>query len=674
MPTSTALSVNNQRGFSPLLIIILLAVLALGIIAYFFFSQSNPLTSLFPKKETVAASAIGIQPGQPIDDNGNILITEDVANRLRDSGAKWVRLNFRLGPYSSDTPEFYSKYDTFVKRLNDRGIQVVALMSNESWHSGNGQQGWVENNFEHTGRDGHNKYIDEFGYAFARMAKHFEGKIKYWEIWNEPNCWSQNPSNGVYTGCSYIYPSNFAAMLTHVHTQAHYYNNIDVEIISGGLFGHDISGFGTGPAGADYLDDTYNAGINKTGKWAWTKATYGKYPLDGVGQHIYITGNKAVDKTAFSNYLDYINNVVKKYEGFGSNKKTWVTEYGWATNQLSESLQASNLSAVIPIFNAKPYVASSFWFQLDESPGAGLFYGLYRTDGSGKPALSVFRNLNPTSSVVAGQKEDGSFVSAIKDYYDTHGGQISWGSPFDNGGGVYAHMWDYGYVQDFNGGTIGKGTIFDTGHSLAYGFWNKYMEGDNHFKLKFPISEEYPYASGTRQDFQGGYMTWDPVNQVRVFTGTQTPSPTPTPTPTATPSPTPTVTSTTSVKPGQREDGKFVDSIRKFYNNNGGEAKWGNPFDNGGGAYAHKWDFGFVQDFDGGSIGKAAIFDTGHSVAQGFREVYLQGDNHMKLRFPKTEEYAYKNGTRQDFQKGYMTWDPLNNIRVFVGGKQIWPN
>lgn len=522
---------NNQKGAIPLfLIVALIGVLVFIVLTSTFSFKENLFSSLYPKEESVAASEpLGIQPGQPIDDSGNILITETVADRLKSTGAGWVRINFRLGPYQSDTPEFYSKYDTIVNRLQARGLQVVALMSNESWPGG--QNNWTENNFEHTGRDGHNLYIDQFGYAFGRLAKHYEGKIKYWEIWNEPNCYAQSPSQGVFTGCSFIYPSNFAAMLTHVHTQAHYYNNIDVQIIAGAVFGHDISGFGTGPAGADYLDETFNTGINKTGKFAWTKATYGTYPLDAIGQHIYITGNRAVDESAFSQYLDYIHNVLVKYEGPSSTKQTWVTEYGWATNQTDETTQANNLSKVVPIMRGKSYVANSFWFQLDESPGANLFYGLYRGDFSSKPAYTVFKNQNPTSSptptptptpppaptISPGQKADGSIVNTILNYYNTHGGKANWGSPYDNGGSAYAHMWDFGYVQDFNGGKTGKGAIFDSGHGVAHDFWKTYLLGNNHIILKFPTTEEYPFRNGTRQDFQGGSMFWDPVNKVRVF-------------------------------------------------------------------------------------------------------------------------------------------------------------
>jgi len=262
-----------------------------------------------------ASGPHGTQPGWAVDDSGNVLITDAIADRLAQSGAGWVRINFRLGPYASDTSQFYAAYDTVVNRLRSRGLQIIALMSNESWRGS--QADWQANNWENTGGDGYNTYIDQFGYAFARMAAHWQGQIKYWEIWNEPNCWSSNPSPGVFVGCSYIYPSNFAAMLTHCHSQVHYYNNIPVQIISGGLFGHDIGGFNSGSAGAQYLDSTYNVGINSTGKFAWTMATYGSYPLDGIGHHIYINQGGNVSTSWFGTYLDYVHNIVTTWEGAG---------------------------------------------------------------------------------------------------------------------------------------------------------------------------------------------------------------------------------------------------------------------------------------------------------------------------------------------------------------------
>lgn len=452
----------------------------------------------------------GSQPGQPIDDSGNILITDEVADRLAQAGG-WVRMNFRLGPYSSDSAAFYAAYDTIVNRLRARGLQVLGLMSNESWRGS--QADWTQNSFEQSSGDGHNAFIDQFGYAFARLAKHYENQIAAWEIWNEPNCWSDNPAPGVYTGCSYIYPSNFAALLAHCHSQVHYYNHIAVQVVSGGLFGHDIGGFGSGPAGVDYLDSTYDTGINRTGKFSWAHGAYGTYPLDGIGQHIYINQGGAVSASWFRSYLDSMHAVVTKWEGASSGKSTWLTEFGWTQPQVSESTQAANLTQAMSIVNAKSYVAHALWFQ-NEDGGPGFGYGLFRSDGSKKPAQTRFR----AAAAYQGRKADGTIVNKIVDAFNANGGLAAHGSPYDNGGGVFAHSWDYGYVQDFRGGSVGPCALFDTGYRVAMGFWQTYLSGGYHSHLRFPTSSEYAIGGGAvRQDFQGGYMLWDAVNGVRVY-------------------------------------------------------------------------------------------------------------------------------------------------------------
>lgn len=72
---------------------------------------------------------LGIQAGQPIDDTGNILITDDVADRLAQTKAKYIRVDFRLGPYSNDSTQFYAAYDEIVDRLLQRDLQIVGIVS-----------------------------------------------------------------------------------------------------------------------------------------------------------------------------------------------------------------------------------------------------------------------------------------------------------------------------------------------------------------------------------------------------------------------------------------------------------------------------------------------------------------------------------------------------------------
>jgi hypothetical protein len=470
------------------------------------------LTLLITAHAAFAAGPHGTQAGWPIDNSGNILITDAVADRLAQSGAGWVRLHFRRGPYPGDTAEFYSKYDTIVNRLRSRGLQIVGLVTYESWPGS--QADWCANNWENSGGDGYNSYIDAFGYAFGRMAAHWEGQIKHWEIWNEPNCYESSPAPGVYVGCYFIYPSNFAALLTHCHSQVHYYNNIDVQVISGGLFGHDIAGFNWESSGAAYLDNTYNIGINITGKFAWTMGTYGQYPLDAVGQHIYINPGGAVSSSWFGTYLDWVRSVVTTYEGGSSPKKTWMTEFGWeSVGGVSESQQSANLNTAYNVMNSRSYVASGIQFQLEDNPGDDAYYGLLRPNLTKKPAWTTFN----TKNTYQGKRSNGATVTAILNKFNSSGGMAVNGSPYDNGGTAWAHWWDYGYVQDFDGGSVGQCAIFDTGYRVQMGFWQTYLQGGNHHYLRFPVNDEYGWGGGTRQDFQGGYMTWDPANGVRIF-------------------------------------------------------------------------------------------------------------------------------------------------------------
>src|SRR5258708_2797156 len=189
-----------------------MAIIALAIPFTVLLSQQTQIINQHASiKTSTPATApgtvpLGIQAGQPIDDNGNILITSSVASRMAASGSKWIRVNFRLGPYASDTPQFYTAYDSIVSLLTSKGLQVVGLMSNESWQGS--QTDWTANNWEIVHGNGENTYIDNFCLEFARMALHYQGQITYWEIWNEPNAYTTPGSGGVYTGGTFIYPSN----------------------------------------------------------------------------------------------------------------------------------------------------------------------------------------------------------------------------------------------------------------------------------------------------------------------------------------------------------------------------------------------------------------------------------------------------------------------------------
>lgn len=461
------------------------------------------------------AGSQGIQYGQPMADDGTVLITDQVANALAATGAGVIRVNFRTGNYGTDTAAWYSKFDEIVDRLRSKGFTIIGCLNYETLWTPNGQADWCANNVEHGGSNGYNNYIDAFGYMAARIAGHFNGRVKYWEIWNEPNCYSSGDGS-TFTGGYFIYPSNFAALLGHVYTQLKYYNNFDCEIISGGLLGHDIAGINYESSGAQYLSDTYYMGTTY-GSWNWIQANAGTYPLNHIGQHIYLSQGGPASSSNISTYCDWVRGAYTAYEGSGTSKKTFMTEFGWETPAVTEQVQANNIDTAYNTFYSKSYMENATWFFLQDGPG--LTFGLFRSSGLSNGDKKIGWTNFSNKVREEGRYSNRTTNANILNYFNNNGGMATFGSPIDNGGTKWVHYWDYGYVQDFKGGSYGDAIIMTSSsgtYAVVLGFRQTYLSGNNHTVLKFPTSNEYAWNGGTRQDFQGGYMTWDAVNGVVV--------------------------------------------------------------------------------------------------------------------------------------------------------------
>ena len=468
-----------------------------------------------------AASTNGIQGGQPYGDDGTIYLTDSVATAMKQSGAGIVRVLFRLGNCTTDSAEWYAAYDQIVNNLTSKGITVIGVLNGELI-SGYNQNDWCANNVENGGTNGYNDFIDTFGYMCARVASHFNGIVKKWEVWNEPDCWSQHPTSTVYTGGSFMYPSNFQALLGHIYTQLKYYNNFDCEIISGGLFGHDISGKSQANSGANYLDSTYSMGINY-GSWSWINGTVGTYPLDHIGSHIYISQGETVASSDITNYCNWMKDAYTYYEGGATNKKLFVTEYGWqtpVTYGVSEAVQATNITTCLNAFNSLSYIGGTDLFFLQDIEVAGLCYGIFRQSGlSGSDKKTGWTNFNFKTSE-EGQYSNGAIDTGIRDHFNNNGGMVSFGLPFDNGGTKWVHSFNGNPSQDYRGGSYDYTLMISSSsgtYRIVCGFRDAYLYTADNAQLVAPVNNEYKYGAGTRQDFVGGYMTWDPTNSTQIF-------------------------------------------------------------------------------------------------------------------------------------------------------------
>jgi hypothetical protein len=221
--------------------------------------------------------------------------------------------------------------------------------------------------------------------------------VKLWELWNEPNAFT-SCSGSVCTGGSYIYPSNFAALLADSYQAIKVTSAItDVTLVSGGIFGHSIGGvYSPANAGVPYLSATYNIGINVTGTWKTIKAHIGSYPLDAVGQHIYLDQSQYSTPATIRAYEDWLRSAYTTYEGPTTSKPTIVTEEGWPTGgtnvaSVTTDQQADNVDAAFWAAKAVSYLPIVTWFQLRDNPAANLYHGLYTATWAAKPALAHYQ-------------------------------------------------------------------------------------------------------------------------------------------------------------------------------------------------------------------------------------------------------------------------------------------
>lgn len=100
-------------------------------------------------------------------------IMEKRAALAQAAGVKWERLEFKPSVLSAVKGEYdFSYYDTLYGIAVRHGLSCMGLFSHY-WPAGarpftqEGYDAWIE--------------------AFRRTAEHFKGRIRFWEIWNEPN-------------------------------------------------------------------------------------------------------------------------------------------------------------------------------------------------------------------------------------------------------------------------------------------------------------------------------------------------------------------------------------------------------------------------------------------------------------------------------------------------------
>jgi hypothetical protein len=303
-------------------------------------------------------------------------LSEPYANAIDQAGPGAMRFGFRIDTQQTWNDALLSQYDALVEKAREHGIDLLGIVLYESTTLG--QADW---NNDPDG-DGMNAYVQTFVDTIKMLMMRYGDTIKHWEIWNEPNCWSNSNyrNDPQHAGCYYILPRVYAKLLAETFVQAHdVIAQKNLHLVTGGLFAHDIGG-GFSPA-SDYMTEVY-----QQGPWDWMQAHYGRrYPWDAFGYHIYIDQGGATSAAHLSQYLDAI---AATRQQFGDSAPIWMTEFGWETDRVSEAQQASNLDTALGVFEGRGEIERYFFFKVDDY----AHFGIYRSDWSAKPAVGVLQS------------------------------------------------------------------------------------------------------------------------------------------------------------------------------------------------------------------------------------------------------------------------------------------
>jgi hypothetical protein len=187
----------------------------------------------------------------------------------------------------------------------------------------------------------------------------YGARVMAWEVWNEPDYqvfWAGEPPN----------PAKYAAMV-----RATKRASPDAYILGGALA---------------HTSTTYLKGLYDNGILGW---------FDALSLHPYapydVPPGGSPDDCSFPpmSYACGVPAIRDTMLARGDSRGIWFTEFGWNSSLVGDAFQARYLKRAFEIAQSWSYVTLLTWYILNDSNDCCL--GLYRADGSERPAAGVFR-------------------------------------------------------------------------------------------------------------------------------------------------------------------------------------------------------------------------------------------------------------------------------------------
>ena len=281
---------------------------------------------------------------------------------MKEAGVGWVRMDFLWSDIEPEQGNFqFEKYDYIVDLLNNNNIFILGLLNySTNWASSCRKWNCPPQDFK--------LFIN---YA-TNVTGRYKDRIKYWEIWNEPDSSTYwEPQDGLKTYC---------ALLKEVYTALKEINPL-CQVLNGGIAN-----------GLASVNSIYDNGARDY--------------FDILNIHIF--GNP-VNPSAIKAITAYPQLVYKIMSRNGdAHKKIWVTEIGcpgvkrgvatknwWMGKNPNERQQADWLKKVFTGLINDKNVDKVFWAYFRDCKdhwNSGVdYFGLVRWDFSKKQSFAVYK-------------------------------------------------------------------------------------------------------------------------------------------------------------------------------------------------------------------------------------------------------------------------------------------
>ncbi len=278
-----------------------------------------------------------------------------VLDRLVEMGAGWVRLDMSWSMIQPERgridPQGWGVrfVDSVVDMASARGLKVLATF-------------WLTPDWAMPERGARSLPADarDYGRALAWAAQRWEGQVRAWEVWNEPN------SEDFLAGAD---PAAYAGLLCAAHDAVRA-SGSDAEVVFGGTMHND----------SDWIEAAYDAGAGDCFDVLAThpyQSPSDTGPMSGTGEAQWEFG-----------HLAQVRDLMRRH---GDRRPVWVTEFGWSSHRdrgdeqpwergVSKRRQAEFTVAALEALRTRfPFVRKAFLYNERARTDAGRHmkgYGL----------------------------------------------------------------------------------------------------------------------------------------------------------------------------------------------------------------------------------------------------------------------------------------------------------